>query len=98
MQERRQAGGERDSRRDAEFTEHVSARAAELRRVAYLLCQDWHHADDLVQNAITRLYLNWSRARAVQHLAAYARVVTGSLSTPIRLPSYRGVPSLWITP
>jgi DNA-directed RNA polymerase specialized sigma24 family protein len=27
-----------------------------LRRVAYLLCQDWHRADDLVQVAITRLY------------------------------------------
>lgn len=70
-----QAGSKRNARRDAEFTEYVSARAAELRRVAYLLCQDWHHADDLVQDAITRLYLHWNRARAVEHLDAYARVV-----------------------
>jgi RNA polymerase sigma-70 factor (sigma-E family) len=68
-------GGQRSARRDAEFTEYVTARAAALRRLAYLLCQDWHHADDLVQDAITRLYARWSRARAVEHVDAYARAV-----------------------
>lgn len=61
--------------RDAEFTEYVSARLTALRRVAYLLCQDWHCADDLVQAAITRLYVHWGRARAVDHTDAYARVI-----------------------
>ena len=61
--------------RDAEFTEYVSARLPALRRVAYLLCQDWHRADDLVQAAITRLYVHWGRARAVDHTDAYARVI-----------------------
>jgi DNA-directed RNA polymerase specialized sigma24 family protein len=42
--------------RDAEYTEYVQARLPWLRRVAYLLCQDWQGADDLVQAAITRLY------------------------------------------
>jgi RNA polymerase sigma-70 factor (sigma-E family) len=69
------AGGGGDDRRDAEFTEYVTARVAALRRLAYLLCQDWHHADDLVQGAITRLYVRWNRARAVEHVDAYARVV-----------------------
>jgi DNA-directed RNA polymerase specialized sigma24 family protein len=41
---------------DAEYTEYVQARLLWLRRVAYLLCQDWQGADDLVQAAITRLY------------------------------------------
>jgi DNA-directed RNA polymerase specialized sigma24 family protein len=50
------------SRRDAEFTEFVTARMTALRRVAFLLCQDWHRADDLVQVAITRLCANWHRA------------------------------------
>jgi len=50
------------SARDAEFTEFVAARMTALRRVAYLLCQDWHRADDLVQVAITKLYANWHRA------------------------------------
>jgi RNA polymerase sigma-70 factor (sigma-E family) len=69
------AGDERDCGRAAEFAEYATARAAELRRVAYLLCQDWHHADDLVQGAFIRLYLRWNRARAVEHVDAYARTV-----------------------
>ncbi|HEV2375130.1 MAG TPA: SigE family RNA polymerase sigma factor [Streptosporangiaceae bacterium] len=75
MEDRLPADGGRDSRRDAEFTEFVTARVAALRRVAYLLCQDWHHADDLVQGAITKLYVRWNRARAVEHVDAYARAV-----------------------
>ena len=63
------------SRRDGEFTEFVAARMSTLRRVAYLLCQDWHQADDLVQIAITRLYAHWDRARAMEHLEAYVRTI-----------------------
>jgi RNA polymerase sigma-70 factor (sigma-E family) len=62
-------------RRDAEFTEYVAARLPSLRRVAYLLCRDWSHADDLVQCAITKLYVHWSRARALEHTDSYARTV-----------------------
>jgi RNA polymerase sigma-70 factor (sigma-E family) len=68
-------GGQRDARSDAEFTEYVMARVAELRRLAYLLCQDWHLADDLVQDTITRLYARWWRVRTVEHVEAYARTV-----------------------
>jgi len=63
------------SRRDAEFTEFVVARMSALRRVAYLLCQDWHRADDLVQVAITRLYANWHRASVMDHTEAYVRTI-----------------------
>jgi RNA polymerase sigma-70 factor (sigma-E family) len=61
--------------RDDEFTAYVTARTPWLRRVAYLLCQDWHRADDLVQTAITRLYLRWHRASAADNLDGYARTV-----------------------
>ncbi len=67
--------GESKARRDAEFTEYVSGRMAPWRRVAYLLCQDWDHADDLVQGAITKLYVRWNRARAADHIDAYVHVV-----------------------
>ncbi|HEU5032641.1 MAG TPA: SigE family RNA polymerase sigma factor [Spirillospora sp.] len=60
---------------DEEFTAYVTARTPWLRRVAYLLCQDWHRADDLVQTAITRLYLHWRRASAAGNLDGYARTV-----------------------
>lgn len=62
-------------RRDAEFTEFVAARMSALRKVAYLLCQDWHRADDLVQVAITRLYANWHRASVMEHTEAYVRTI-----------------------
>src|SRR5215813_3021825 len=63
------------SRRDTEFTEFVAARMSALRRIAYLLCQDWHRADDLVQVAITRLYANWHRASVMDHTEAYVRTI-----------------------
>lgn len=58
--------------RDKDFTEFVADRFGALRRVAYLLCQDWHGADDLVQASITRLYEHWNRTREPE---AYARAI-----------------------
>ena len=62
-------------RRDAEFTAYVQARTPWLRRIAYLLCHDWHRADDLTQAAFLRLYVNWGQARRADNLDAYARRV-----------------------
>ncbi len=63
------------SRRDDEFTDYVTERMWWLRRLAYLLCQDWQRADDLVQAAITRLYTHWGRATAVEHTDGYVRTI-----------------------
>ncbi len=63
------------SSRDDDYTRFVATRLPALRRVAYLLCQDWHQADDLVQIAITRLYVHWSRASAMDHPEAYVRTI-----------------------
>ena len=54
---------------------YVQARLAWLRRVAYLLCQDWQRADDLVQTAITSLYVHWRRARTMESIDGYARSI-----------------------
>ena len=64
-----------ERKRDAEFVEYVSSRSAWLRKTAYLLCGDWHRADDLVQTSITKLYVNWSRAGGVGNIDGYARRV-----------------------
>ena len=61
--------------RDAEYTEYVQSRMLWLRRVAYLLCQDWQGADDLVQSAITRLYTHWGKARDATSIDAYVRTI-----------------------
>ena len=61
--------------REAEFTDFVSARLASLRRLAMLLSQDWQRADDLVQAALTKLYVKWPRAIAADNIDAYVRAI-----------------------
>ena len=63
----------RRSDRDEAFTEYVVARRAHLRRTAYLICGDWHAAEDLVQTALTRLYTAWPRVIRRDAVEAYAR-------------------------
>jgi RNA polymerase sigma-70 factor (sigma-E family) len=56
---------------DAEFVAYVSGRMPVLRRVATQLAGDPHRGDDLVQQAITRLFTHWRRARRSENLDAY---------------------------
>ena len=58
---------------DAAFTEYFAARREVMRGTAYLLCGDWHRAEDLVQAAFTKLYLAWSRVSRHEVLDAYVR-------------------------
>jgi RNA polymerase sigma-70 factor (sigma-E family) len=59
--------------RDRGFTEFVTAQRAALLRVAALLVTgDLATAEDVVQTALTRLYLAWPRVRP-QTAEAYAR-------------------------
>jgi RNA polymerase sigma-70 factor (sigma-E family) len=58
-----------------EFADYMSARMPSLRRLALLLCQDWHRADDLVQAAMTRLYLRWDKASGAESIDAYVRAI-----------------------
>ncbi|TQS40668.1 SigE family RNA polymerase sigma factor [Cryptosporangium phraense] len=62
-------------RSDDAYREYVDGLIPGLRRVAYLLCQDWHRADDLVQSTLERLYRHWSKASKADAPAAYARTV-----------------------
>ena len=55
--------------------DYVEARRSWLRRMAYLLCQDWHSADDLVQMTFARLFAHWPRARRMDNLDAYVRTI-----------------------
>jgi RNA polymerase sigma-70 factor (sigma-E family) len=41
---------------EAAFAVLFADKAPRLRRVAYLLCSDWHQADDLVQTTFVKLY------------------------------------------
>jgi RNA polymerase sigma-70 factor (sigma-E family) len=63
------------SDRDGAFAEYFAARADAMRGTAYLLCGDWHRAEDLVQTAFTKLYLAWHRVSRHEVLDAYVRRV-----------------------
>jgi RNA polymerase sigma-70 factor (sigma-E family) len=94
----------RNRRCDDEYTEFVAARLQALRRIAYLLCHDWHHADDLVQLTVTRLYVHWHRVGVMDNPEAYTRTILvrqflrerGSgwarkVSLPGQMPDWPGV-------
>jgi RNA polymerase sigma-70 factor (sigma-E family) len=75
---------------EAEFHTFVAERMDRWRRSAYLMCQDWHAADDLVSLTVTRLYRNWAKVRAADNRDAYAqKVLTRCWLTERRRPWWR---------
>src|SRR6478672_7333369 len=60
------------SERDVAFTAFVESASPSLLRTAWLLTGDHHAAHDLVQAALVRTYVAWSRVRPETALA-YAR-------------------------
>nr|WP_300050953.1 SigE family RNA polymerase sigma factor [uncultured Nocardioides sp.] len=63
----------RRSDREAAYTSFVLARQDHLRKVAFALCGDWHDADDLLQTALTKLYVAWPRVAKDGNPEAYVR-------------------------
>lgn len=58
---------------EAQFAVYVTARRDRVRRTAYLLCGDWHRADDLTQIAFVKLYGAWQGIRNYGALDAFVR-------------------------
>ncbi len=58
---------------DLEFVAFVADARHRLRRVAYAMCGDWHHAEDIVQTALVKVYVQWSRVESDRGPWAYAR-------------------------
>jgi RNA polymerase sigma-70 factor (sigma-E family) len=61
--------------RDREFVAFVEEASAGLRRTAFLVSGDRHRADDVVQDALYKLYLAWPKVRRAGNPFAYARRV-----------------------
>ncbi|WBB65870.1 SigE family RNA polymerase sigma factor [Micromonospora sp. WMMD812] len=60
-----------------DFRAYVADRMDRWRRSAFLLCQDWHTADDVVSVAVARLYRSWGTVSRADNRDAYAqRVLT----------------------
>jgi RNA polymerase sigma-70 factor (sigma-E family) len=61
--------------RDADYSEYVHARLPALRRLALVLSQDRHRADDLVQQAVIKVYMHWPKASAADNTDAYVNAI-----------------------
>jgi RNA polymerase sigma-70 factor (sigma-E family) len=59
--------------KDTEFLAFVTMSRRELRQVAFLMCRDWHQAEDLTQDALVSLYAAWDRVEVRTRLLPYAR-------------------------
>ena len=60
---------------ERDFAGYVAARSRLLCTTAYLLCGDWHRAEDLTQTALAKLYVAWRRIDRRESVDAYARKV-----------------------
>jgi RNA polymerase sigma-70 factor (sigma-E family) len=59
--------------RERLFEQFAAARYGALRRTGYLLCGDWHLAEDLVQSTLIKVYGRWPRLRDPDTAGGYAR-------------------------
>lgn len=59
--------------RDRAFADYFASRSGAMRGTAYLLCGDWHRAEDLVQTTFVKLYRAWNRIAGHHTLDAYTR-------------------------
>ena len=55
-----------------EFAEFASAASPRLRRMAFLLCGNWHTAEDLAQTTLAKVFASWPRIRRQDAVHAYA--------------------------
>ncbi|TDV42152.1 SigE family RNA polymerase sigma factor [Actinophytocola oryzae] len=55
------------------FREFARSHAMAMRRSAFLLCGDWHLAEDLVQTALIKMYRAWPRMVRTDRPVNYAR-------------------------
>ena len=62
-----------DALAEADFERYFRARRDAIRRTAYLMCGDWHRADDHTQAAFVALHRHWRLVRDKGALDAWMR-------------------------
>jgi RNA polymerase sigma-70 factor (sigma-E family) len=78
---------------ETQFQDYVEARMVRLRRIAYLICGDWHLAEDAVSAALAKLYVHWAKAQGSMNIDAYVRqMVVRSIADERRRPWRRERP------
>jgi RNA polymerase sigma-70 factor (sigma-E family) len=64
---------------DEEFVEFADAASLQLRRTAFLLCGNWHTAEDLAQTTLAKMFVSWRTIRRRGAVHAYANRVLVNL-------------------
>ena len=57
---------------DEELAEFAETASPQLRRTAFLLCGNWHTAEDLVQTTLAKVFVSWRKIRRREAVRAYA--------------------------
>jgi DNA-directed RNA polymerase specialized sigma24 family protein len=79
---------------ESAFIEYVAARRPQLFRTACLICGDPHRAEDVVQDALTRLYAAWGRVERMDNIDGYVRsIIVNAHYSDRRRPWRRERPS-----
>jgi len=55
-----------------EFIEFATVVSPRLRRTAFLLCGDWHTAEDLAQTTLAKMFVAWRRVSQLDAVYPYA--------------------------
>jgi RNA polymerase sigma-70 factor (sigma-E family) len=55
-----------------EFIEFATVASPRLRRTAFLLCGDWHTAEDLAQTTLAKMFVAWRRVSQLEAVHPYA--------------------------
>jgi RNA polymerase sigma-70 factor (sigma-E family) len=60
---------------EEEFVDFAEAASLRLRRTAFLLCGNWHTAEDLAQTTLAKMFVSWHKIkrRGAVHAYAYAK-------------------------
>lgn len=96
----RRRGEERARALHAQIDELLTLRGAALRRYAFLLCGDVHEAEDLVQDAVVRVFSRARDGQGPQVLEPYVRraIVNGSVDRWRRAGRWREREHLLVAP
>ena len=79
---------------EAQFREFAAGRLAPLRRLGYLICGDWHLAEDAVSTIMAKTYAAWPKLQRADNLDAYVRrMLVRAIVDERRRPWRREVPA-----
>jgi RNA polymerase sigma-70 factor (sigma-E family) len=68
----RYGGADQVTAAEEEFVEFATVTSPRLRRTAFLLCGDWHTAEDLAQATLVKVFTSWRRISRKDAADAYA--------------------------